>query len=103
MVTRFLRATMKGHIFFMEKEKEALPILKEFSELKSIEETKRNYDEVMERISQDGMLSDEDVNTIMERANEMMKQAKPVPASQVFDFSIVRGVDAELKKSGWKP
>jgi len=101
LVVRFTRATIKGHVFFKEKPDQALPILMKWAGIKTMAEAKRNYDEEMERYNADGILSEEAVKVIMDRANQGL--AKAVPASQVFDFSIARSVNAELKKSGWKP
>ena len=101
LVVRFTRGTMKGHFFFKEKPNQALPILMKWAGIKTMAEAKRNYEEEMERYNPDGTLTDEQLKIIMDRANK--GQVKPVPASQVFDFSIVRSINAELKKSGWKP
>ena len=101
LTVRFTRATMKGHIFFKEKPEQSLPILMKWAGIKTMAEGKRNYEEEMERYNPDGILDDEALKVIMDRANR--GQAKPVPASQVFDFSIARNINADLKKSGWKP
>jgi NitT/TauT family transport system substrate-binding protein len=103
LVIRFTRATVKGYIFFREKREQALPILKEWAGIKTMEETIRNYDSVLESSSEDGTLTDEEVKEIMDRSIKMLNLKAPVPAEQVFDFSIIRKINSELKNSGWKP
>jgi hypothetical protein len=39
----------------------------------------------------------------MNRSLKMLNLKAPVPAEQVFDFSILRKINSELKNSGWKP
>jgi ABC-type nitrate/sulfonate/bicarbonate transport system substrate-binding protein len=103
LVIRFTRATVKGYAFFREKREQALPILKEWTGLKTTEETIRAYDAVLENLGKDGTMTDEAVNEIMNRSLKMLNLKAPVPAEQVFDFSILRKINSELKNSGWKP
>ncbi len=103
LVIGFTRATIKGHIFFREKREQALPILKEWTGIKTMEETIRNYDSVLESSNEDGILADEKMKEIMDRSSKMLNLKAPVPAEQVFDFSILRKINSEIKNSGWKP
>jgi hypothetical protein len=71
--------------------------------MKTMEETIRAYDAVLESLSKDGTLTDEEVKAIMDRTVTMLNLKAPVPAEQVFDFSIIRKINSEIKNSGWKP
>jgi hypothetical protein len=40
---------------------------------------------------------------VVERSREMLKVQNKVELSEIFDLSIVREVEAELKKIKWEP
>lgn len=103
MVVGFTRATIKGQRFFREKPDQALPILMKFAGIKTMAEAKRSYDEELSRYNREGTMKEDEVKIVLVRTAQMLKLDKPVSAEQVFDFSIVRKIIAELDRSGWKP
>jgi len=48
-------------------------------------------------------LEEASMRRVVERAREMLKVQKQVEPGEVFDLSLSREVDAELKKIKWEP
>jgi hypothetical protein len=50
-----------------------------------------------------GVMDEAAQRKVVERAREMFKVQNKVELSEIFDLSIARESEAELKKSKWEP
>jgi hypothetical protein len=64
---------------------------------------KQVYEDDMLRHNPGGGLEEAAMRKVVERSREMLKVQNKVELSEIFDLSIAKEVDAELKKSKWEP
>jgi hypothetical protein len=50
-----------------------------------------------------GGLEESAMRKVIERAREMLKVPNKVELSEIFDLSLAREAEAELKKAKWEP
>jgi len=103
MVRGFLRATLKGHLFFGQKPEQTVALMQKLLRMPDVKLAKENYEDEMTRYNPGGKFSEEARKRVIQRARESRNVARPVAEKEIFDFSIAAQVEEELKRQGWKP
>jgi ABC-type nitrate/sulfonate/bicarbonate transport system substrate-binding protein len=103
MIRGFLRATTKGHIYYGHYPPQAIALTQKVQRIDSQNMAKLIYDDDMLRHNPGGGLDEAAMRKVVERAREMLKVQRSVELNEIFDLSIVREVEGELKKTGWEP
>jgi hypothetical protein len=67
------------------------------------ETAKQIYDDDMLRHNPGGGLEDAAMRKVVERSREMLKVERKVELSEIFDLSMAKEAEAELKKAKWEP
>ena len=100
---RFLKATVKGQRVYLVRREEAIPALMEFTRQPNRELAGRIYDENMKTIAKDGTISERLQQIVIERTKRLTGISREVKPEEIFDFSHLRRVQAELTQSSWTP
>jgi len=103
-VTRsFLRALLKGHLFFGQKPEETLNVIQKVLRIDDRKTARETYEDEMRRYNPGGGFEQSNMRKVIDRARESRKMERKVEIQEVFDLSMAAEVEAELKKMGWKP
>ncbi len=103
-VTRsFVRATLKGHLFFGQKPEPTLGVIQKVLRIDDRKTARETYEDEMRRYNPGGGFEQSSMRKVIERARETRKMERKVEIPEVFDLSLAADVEAELKKAGWKP
>ncbi len=102
-VRRFLRAVLKGHLFYGQKPEETVTVIQKFLRIKDRKAARETYEDEMRRYNPGGGFELSGMKKVIERARETRKIGRKVEVQNVFDLSMAAEVEANLKKSGWKP
>ncbi len=102
-VRSFVRATLKGHLFFGQKPEPTLSVIQKVLRIDDRKTARETYDDEMRRYNPGGGFEQSNMRKVIERARETRKMERKVEISDVFDLSLAADVEAELKKAGWKP
>jgi NitT/TauT family transport system substrate-binding protein len=89
-VNRTLRAVMKANRFLTENRQETIAIMMKWLP-QSQEVASRSYDVELKSIAKDGQMTDEELESVIERLGEKRR-----PLDDVRDFSFMRRVIREL-------
>jgi ABC-type nitrate/sulfonate/bicarbonate transport system substrate-binding protein len=103
MLRSFVRAALKGHLYYGQHPMHAVALTQKVQRIDSEIMAKQIYDDDMLRHNPGGGLEEAAMRKVVERAREMLKVQNKVELSEIFDLSIVREVDAELRKMKWEP
>ncbi|MGE5307143.1 MAG: ABC transporter substrate-binding protein [Alphaproteobacteria bacterium] len=103
MVRALLRAIEKGHIFYGQNPTAAIALVQKVQRVDDRAVAKQIYDDDMLRHNPGGQLEESSMKRVIERAKEMLKVQRNVEPSELFDLSIARDAEADLKKMKWEP
>jgi NitT/TauT family transport system substrate-binding protein len=104
VVTRsFLRALLKGHLFFGQKPEETLNVIQKVLRIDDRKAARETYEDEMRRYNPGGGFEQGNMRKVIDRAREARKMERKVEIPEVFDLSMAADVEMELKKIGWKP
>ena len=103
MLRGLVRAIEKGHISYGQNPAAAIELIRRVQRIENREVAKQIYDDDMSRHNPGGGLDEASMRKVTERAREMLKVQRGVDVNDVFDLSIAKEVEAELKKSKWEP
>ena len=103
MLRSLLRAVEKGHIFYGKNPAMAIDLIRKVQRIESREVAKQIYDDDMLRHNPGGGLEESSMKRVVDRAREMLKIQRQVEPSEVFDLSLAREVETELRTSKWEP
>jgi NitT/TauT family transport system substrate-binding protein len=101
VVEKFLRATIKGIIYYSTNRSGAVPILARNTHSQEILAAKV-YDLVKPALTPEGILSDDLQKRVMAPLLERINK-RDVSSSRFFDFTLARKLNGEIKAEGWKP
>jgi NitT/TauT family transport system substrate-binding protein len=99
----FIRATLKGHLFFGQKPEETLNVIQKVLRIDDRKAARETYEDELRRYNPGGGFETANMRKVIDRAREARKIDRKVEIADVFDLSLAAEVDASLKKSGWKP
>jgi ABC-type nitrate/sulfonate/bicarbonate transport system substrate-binding protein len=102
-IAGFIRAGLKGMIFFLSKREAALKYMMDALRLTDRELANKIYDIDSKLILRDGFSSDKILQSMIEDMKKATKVQREIKTADVFDLSFVRKASEELKASGWKP
>lgn len=103
MVRALVRAMEKGHIFYGQNPTAAIALIQKVQRVADRAVAKEIYDDDMMRHNPGGQLEEASMKRVIERAREMLKVQKNVVPGELFDLSIARDAEADLKKMKWEP
>jgi ABC-type nitrate/sulfonate/bicarbonate transport system substrate-binding protein len=103
MVRALLRAMEKGHIFYGQNPTAAIALIQKVQRVDDRAVAKQIYDDDMLRHNPGGQLEEPSMKRVIERAKEMLKVQRTVEINEVFDLSLAREAEADLKKAKWEP
>ena len=100
-VEKFLRATIKGMLFYTHNRKDSVSILAR--NVKTDEDLAgRIYDLVKPALTPDGILPDDLQKRVMAPLLERIDK-RDAAIARFFDFTLTRKLNSELRAEGWKP
>lgn len=101
MVEKFLRATIKGILYYAGNRKGAISILAR--NVKTQEDLAgKIYDLVKPALTPESILTDEMQKRVMAPLLERINK-RDLPSGRFFDFTLARKLNGEIKAEGWKP
>jgi hypothetical protein len=103
MFRSFLRAVIKGHLYYGHYPTQAIALTQKVQRIDSPVVAKQIYEDDMLRHNPGGGLEESAMRKVIERAREMLKVPNKVELSEIFDLSLAREAEAELKKAKWEP
>jgi NitT/TauT family transport system substrate-binding protein len=103
LLRRFLRATLKGHLFFGQRQEETLTMIQKVLRIDDRKMARDTYQDELRRYNPGGGFEQDKMKKVIERVFETRKIERKVEISDVFDLSMAADVESELKKAGWKP
>jgi ABC-type nitrate/sulfonate/bicarbonate transport system substrate-binding protein len=103
LVRRFMRATVKGNLFYLTHRQEGITAIMEFTRHKDRELMARVYDDHMKTIARDGTIPERLQRIVIERSKRLTGVTRDVRPEEIFDFSYLRRGQAEVTQSGWTP
>jgi ABC-type nitrate/sulfonate/bicarbonate transport system substrate-binding protein len=99
----FLRALLKGHLFFGQRQEETLSVIQKILRIDDRKVARETYDDELRRYNPGGGFEQSSMRKVIERVRETRKMERKVEIPEAFDLSLAADVEAELKKAGWKP
>ena len=102
-IRAFLRAVTKGHIYYGQHSSQAIALTQKVQRISDAGMAKQIYDDDMQRHNPGGGLDEAAMRKVIERSREMLKVQNKVELREIFDLSMAKEVEAELKKSKWEP
>ncbi len=103
MLRSFLRAVLKGHLYYGQHPSQAVALTQKVQRIDSQAMAKQIYEDDMLRHNPGGGLEEAAMRRVVERSREMLKVERKVELNEIFDLSMAKETEAELKKSKWKP
>jgi ABC-type nitrate/sulfonate/bicarbonate transport system substrate-binding protein len=102
-IAKFLRGSLKGLQFFINKRDASVKHMMEFLKTKDHEMASAIYDIEAKLIVRDGTSEDIVLQPMIDEMKRATKTQRDMKVNDVFDFSLVRKANEELKISGWRP
>jgi len=103
MVTGFVRAVMKGHLFFRQRPEQAVAIMQKALRLEDKKLAAQLHKDEMRRYNAAGRLDDSYLKRVVDRARADSVAKRDLDIKELFDFSIAKDVEEELKRVQWNP
>ena len=102
LVRRFLRGTAKALLWFRANEKESVARMAEGFKI-SRDDALGIYRATLKSYSIDGTISRELQEKIISFQRKQLKVEKDIAPEIVYDFTMLRAINDELKKAGYQP
>lgn len=103
LIYRFVRATLKGTIFYDKKRTESVKFMKEAMKLDSLSFAERVYDYESPLRTENALPSLGVLQAELKRAQTLLKEDKLLGIEETFDFSFVKKAAKELQDNHWIP
>lgn len=100
---RFVRASLKGLNFFLSKREPSIGYVGEILRLKDREMAGTIYDLESQVMLREALTDDKILRQFIEDMKKTTKVNREIKVSDIFDFTLVRKANEELKASGWRP
>ena len=102
-VRAFVRAILKGHLFFGQRQEETLNVIQKVLRIDDRKVARQTFEDEMRRYNPGGGFEPGHMRKVIERVRETRKMERRAEIPEVFDLSIAAEVEAEIKKARWKP
>ena len=102
LVERFLRAVVKGREYARRYKEQTVGMVTKFDPSPR-EAISSEYDATLSNMTEEGWVSHEVLKEEVATRAELSKLANPPDAAKLYDYTIVKKINADLKASGWKP
>lgn len=99
MLRSLLRAIEKGHLYYGQNPGAAIELIRKVQRIENRAVAKQIYDDDMLRHNPGGGLEEASMKRVVERAREMLKVQKNVDPREVFDLSLAKEVETEIRKT----
>jgi ABC-type nitrate/sulfonate/bicarbonate transport system substrate-binding protein len=103
MLRAFLRAIIKGRMYYGQYPAQAIALTQKVQRIDNPAVAKQIYDDDMLRHNPGGGLEEAAMRKVVERSRDMLKVQRKVELNEIFDLSMAKEADAELKKAKWEP
>ena len=103
MVTGFMRGVMKGHLFFRQRPEPSAAIMAKALRLEDKKLAAQLHKDEMRRYNAGGRLEESYLKRLIDRAREDSVAKREIDIKELFDFSIAKEVEEELKRAQWNP
>ena len=102
-IFRLIRAGLKGINFFVSKREPAIKYMSDALKLTDRELISSIYDIQSKLILREGFSDDTVLQSMIDAMKKTTKVQRDIKVSDVFDLSLVKKANEELKSGGWKP
>ncbi len=102
LAEKFVRASLKGFLTFRDNRAATIPILTRFLRLKE-DLVEKIYDRFRPGLTPDGTINEALQRKSIEHIVDRVGVKEPPPLGKIFDFSLTRKMNDELKAKGWRP
>ena len=102
LVEKFVRASLKGLLYFRNNRSGTTSILSRFLRVKE-DLSGRIYELILPGATPDGTISEETQRKSLEHVLERVGLKEPPPLGKIFNFSLTQKVRDELQEKGWRP
>jgi len=102
-ISGFVRAALKGMLFFVSKREPALKYMMDALRLADRELANKIYDIDSKLILREGSSSDKILQSMIDDMKKATKVQREIKTADIFDLSFVRKASEELQAAGWKP
>lgn len=102
LVEKFVRGSLKGLITFRDSRAISIQVLMRFLRLKE-DMVGRIYDRFRVALTPDGTITEAVQRKSLEHVIDRVGVKEPPPLAKIFDFSLTRKLNEELKSKGWRP
>lgn len=102
LVEKFTRATLKGHRYVLANEAGMIPIISQKLRMKK-SHAQKYYRLMRAALTPDGIIDSASQKKAMAPALRLRGASVAPKLQNIFDFSLLRKLDAELKAARWKP
>ena len=99
MLRSLLRAIEKGHLYYGQNPGAAIELIRKVQRIENRAVARQIYDDDMLRHNPGGGLEEASMKRVVERAREMLKVQKNVDPREVFDLSLAKEVETEIRKT----
>src|SRR5262245_21460091 len=103
VLRNFLRATLKGHLFFGQRQEETLTMIQKTLRIDDRKVARETFVDELRRYNPGGGFEQANMKKVIDRVRETRKLERKIEIAEVFDLGIASDVEAELKKTAWKP
>jgi ABC-type nitrate/sulfonate/bicarbonate transport system substrate-binding protein len=100
---RFIRASLKGLHFFLDKREAAIKYMMDALKMKDRELANQIYDIEAKLLLRDGYSDDKVLRGMIDAMKKTTKVKREIKVTDIFDLSFVKKAAQELNASGWKP
>jgi ABC-type nitrate/sulfonate/bicarbonate transport system substrate-binding protein len=102
-IFRFIRASLKGINFFVSKREQAMKYMTDALRLKDRELANAIYDIQSKLILREGFTNDALLQAMIDSMKTTTKVQRDIKVGDIFDLTMVKKANDDLKSSGWRP
>jgi ABC-type nitrate/sulfonate/bicarbonate transport system substrate-binding protein len=102
LVERYLRAVIKGREYARRYREQTIPIIGKYTR-RQREFNELDYDSTVPVLTPEGWVSDDILKEDVAVRAELVGLPPPADYAKFFDYSLVKKIYADLKRTGWKP
>jgi ABC-type nitrate/sulfonate/bicarbonate transport system substrate-binding protein len=103
MVSAFVRAVMKGHLFFRDNLEQTIAIMQKALRVENAKLAAQLHKDEVRRYNAGGRFDDAYLRRLIDRARQDNGVKREIDIKELFDSGIAREVEEELKRTQWVP